>query len=103
MSSNLRLPSPTQGKLSSKEKLGKKSGNKVNRKEEKRKGTRALQERCVHCHELYSESENRAGSCRYSPDVLRQGIECISCLACAKCLLYHCHYEDENFTGESCS
>jgi len=100
LSSNLRLPSPTQGKLSSKEKLGKKSGNKVNRKEEKRKGTRALQERCVHCHELYSESENGAGSCRYSPDVLRQGIECISCLACAKCLLYHCHYEDENFTDD---
>ena len=92
---DLRLPSPTPSKL----KLGKKV------KEEKRKGghSRALQERCVHCHELYSESENGAGSCRYSPDVLRQGIECISCLACAKCLLYHCHYEDENFTGESCS
>lgn len=99
--SDLRLPSPTPSKLHGKEKLGKK-GTKVNRKEEKRKGghSRALQERCVHCHELYSEAENGAGSCRYSPDVLRQGIECMSCLACAKCLLYHCHYEDENFTGQ---
>jgi len=99
--SDLRLPSPTPSKLHGKEKLGKK-GTKVNRKEEKRKGghSRALQERCVHCHELYSEAENGAGSCRYSPDVLRQGIECMSCLACAKCLLYHCHYEDENFTDD---
>merc|ERR1711974_138807 len=85
-----------------KEKLDKKKGTKVNRKEEKRKGghSRALQERRVHCHELYSEAENGAGSCRYSPDALRQGIECMSCLACAKCLLYHCHYEDENFTDD---
>lgn len=45
------------------------------------------------------QSDNRLGSCRYSPDIVKQGIECVSCLACAKCLLYHCHYEDENFTG----
>lgn len=31
---------------------------------------------------------------------MKQGIECVSCLACAKCLLYHCHYEDENFTDD---
>lgn len=97
--SGLRLPSPTQGKARARDKRGR--GGKASRKEEKRKGqSRLLQERCVHCHELYSESENAAGSCRYSPDVLRQGIECMSCLACAKCLLYHCHYEDENFTDE---
>ena len=45
------------------------------------------------------QSENSRGSCRYSPDLIKQGIECVSCLACAKCLLYHCHYEEENFTG----
>ena len=47
------------------------------------------------------QSDNRLGSCRYSPDIVKQGIECVSCLACAKCLLYHCHYEDENFTGSN--
>ena len=46
------------------------------------------------------QSNNPLGSCGYSPDVLKQGIECVSCLACAKCLLYHCHYDDENFTGK---
>lgn len=36
-----------------------------------------------------------------TPDVVRQGIDCgVSCLSCAKCLLYHCHYEDENFSEE---
>ena len=47
------------------------------------------------------QSENAPGSCQYAPDVVKQGIECMSCLACAKCLLYHCHYEDENFTGSN--
>jgi len=61
---------------------------------------RLQQERCAHCQELYTESENKRGSCRYSPDVVRQGIDCVSCLSCAKCLLYHCHYEDENFSEE---
>lgn len=96
--SSLRLPSPAPGKPPPK-KSGKRG--KLRKEDKKAKGgARALQERCLHCHELYSEASNAAGSCRYSPDVLRQGIECISCLACAKCLLYHCHYEDENFTDE---
>jgi hypothetical protein len=92
----LPSPAPTGKTRSCKTRVGKA------RKEDKRKGVqhRALQERCVHCHELYSQADNEAGSCRYSPDMLRQGIECIACLACAKCLLYHCHYEDENFTGQ---
>ena len=47
------------------------------------------------------QSEAGPGSCQYAPDLVKQGIECMSCLACAKCLLYHCHYEDENFTGQS--
>merc|ERR1712062_282760 len=66
----------------------------------KRPQARLLQERCVHCHELFSQSENAPGSYQYAPDVVKQGIECMSCLACAKCLLYHCHYEDENFTDD---
>ena len=30
------------------------------------------------------QSENRRGVCRYSPDTLKQGIDCLSCLSCAK-------------------
>ena len=48
----------------------------------------------------FFQRSNPRGSCRYSPDIVKQGIECVSCLACAKCLLYHCHYDDENFTGD---
>ncbi|XP_023341147.1 sprouty-related, EVH1 domain-containing protein 2 isoform X2 [Eurytemora carolleeae] len=69
-------------------------------KKEKKGGCRLHYERCAHCQELYSESENKKGSCSYSPDRVRQCIDCVSCLACAKCLLYHCHYEDENFSEE---
>jgi len=93
--SRLRLPSPTSNKRKQN-----KDKRKKFKKDPKKPQARLLQERCVHCHELYYESENAPGSCRYSPDVLRQGIECVSCLACAKCLLYHCHYEDENFTDD---
>jgi len=93
----LKLPSPPLNKKKQKEKDKK---IRKYKKDQKRPQARLLQERCVHCHQLFSQSENPAGSCRYAPDVLKQGIECMSCLACAKCLLYHCHYEDENFTDE---
>jgi len=74
-----------------------KKGKKKPKKGKKGNGMRV---RCAHCQDIYTESENKRGSCSYSPDAVRQGIECVSCLACAKCLLYHCHYEDENFSEE---
>jgi len=73
---------------------------KKGKKGKKSCGLRAHQERCAHCQELYTENENKKGVCSYSPDTIRQGIDCVSCLSCAKCLLYHCHYEDENFSEE---
>lgn len=81
---------------------GSKKGAGARRGKKGKKGgqLRLLQERCAHCQELYTESENRRGVCRYSPDPLKQGIDCLSCLSCAKCLLYHCHYEDENFSED---
>jgi len=80
---------------------GKEKGKGKKGKRGKKGGTlRAQQERCAHCQDLYTERDNKRGSCSYSPDPVRQGIDCISCLACAKCLLYHCHYEDENFSEE---
>jgi len=90
--SKLRLPTTKMRKETDKE-------MKKRLKKEAKKPL-GRQERCVHCHELFSETENRLGSCRYSPDLVKQGIDCVSCLACAKCLLYHCHYEDENFTDD---
>jgi len=77
----------------------KEKGKKAPKKKKHKKGS-GVRVRCAHCQELYIESENKRGSCSYSPDAVRQGIECVSCLACAKCLLYHCHYEDENFSEE---
>jgi len=73
---------------------------KKHSKDKNKKFKNDIKKRCVHCHEQFSERSNPRGSCRYSPDIVKQGIECVSCLACAKCLLYHCHYDDENFTDD---
>eukprot|EP00095_Tigriopus_kingsejongensis_P006970 maker-scaffold693_size110418-snap-gene-0.20 protein:Tk06970 transcript:maker-scaffold693_size110418-snap-gene-0.20-mRNA-1 annotation:"low quality protein: sprouty- evh1 domain-containing protein 2-like" len=50
---------------------------------------------CAHCRESFSSEDNPPGSCHYAPDCLRQGIETITCLQCAKCLLYHCLSDSE--------
>ena len=46
----LKLPSPTLSKKKEKEKK-----NKKYKKDQKRPQARLLQERCVHCHELFSQ------------------------------------------------
>lgn len=50
---------------------------------------------CAHCRESFSSEENPPGSCHYAPNCLRRGIETITCLQCAKCLLYHCLSDSE--------
>ena len=50
--SRLKLPSPTLNKKKEKEKK-----NKKYKKDQKRPQARLLQERCVHCHELFSQVE----------------------------------------------
>ena len=50
--SRLKLPSPPLNKKKQKEKDKK---NKKFKKDQKRPQARLLQERCVHCHELFSQ------------------------------------------------
>lgn len=50
---------------------------------------------CAHCRESFSLDSNPRGSCQYAPDCLRKGIEAVTCLQCAKCLLYHCMSDSE--------
>ena len=55
----LKLPSPTNKKKQSKDK------RKKYKKDPKKPASRLLQERCVHCHQLYSEvsiRQNIAGN-----------------------------------------
>lgn len=44
----------------------------------------------------FSVSSNRPGACPDAPDdLLRRGIEAVTCLVCAKGLLYHCMSDAE--------
>ena len=46
---------------------------------------------CIHCRKSYNPGSNTKGSCRYAPnDWVRSTVETVTCLSCARCLLYHC-------------
>ena len=46
---------------------------------------------CIHCRKSYNPGVNIKGACRYAPnDWARTGVETVTCLSCARCLLYHC-------------
>ena len=49
-----------------------------------------MRSRCVHCHEMFSHDNNRPGSCLDAPDPARRAIERVSCLCCARAVVYHC-------------
>ena len=51
--------------------------------------------RCKHCQEIYTEEQNPKGSCEFAPDRIRHGIDTVSCLLCAQCMLYHCMSDAE--------
>lgn len=54
--------------------------------------------RCRHCHNFYAEDLNPKGSCEYAPDLFKTGIEAISGLCCARCMMYHCMSDSEGDT-----
>ena len=58
---------------------------------------------CVHCRESFSLSANHSGSCSDAPDPVRRGIEAMTCLRCAKGLLYHCMSDAEGDYAHPCS
>ncbi|XP_065369634.1 sprouty-related, EVH1 domain-containing protein 1 [Calliphora vicina] len=45
--------------------------------------------RCRYCHELYADDCNHKGACEFAPDCFRSGLECISGIGCARCMVYH--------------
>ncbi|XP_021945709.2 sprouty-related, EVH1 domain-containing protein 2 isoform X2 [Folsomia candida] len=56
----------------------------------KKKRTCGKKTRCRDCHEVYSEDCNPRGSCSSGPDAIRDGIDAVSCMGCARGMLYHC-------------
>lgn len=59
--------------------------------------------RCKHCHELFSYSENQRGSCEEAPDAAEKAIELVSCVMCAKGLIYHCMSDADGEYGHPCA
>ena len=56
----------------------------------------ALSHLCIHCRKSYNPGSNTKGSCRYAPnDWARSTVETVTCLSCARCLLYHCISDPE--------
>lgn len=49
-----------------------------------------MRSRCIHCHEMFSHDSNRPGSCVDAPDPARRVIDRVSCLCCARAVVYHC-------------
>ena len=87
-------PLPTKGKKKKKDR-GKKD----------RRSTRKLlsqRSRCVYCNEMFSGEENRHGACEDAPDKVAQHIERISCICCARGLLYHCMADTDGDYGHPC-
>jgi hypothetical protein len=51
---------------------------------------------CVYCRQSFTQDHNKRGACAYAPvDCVRKGIENVTCLQCATCLLYHCMSDEE--------
>ena len=49
-----------------------------------------MRSRCVHCHEMFYHDNNRPGSCVDAPDPAYRLIDRVSCLCCARAVVYHC-------------
>lgn len=45
---------------------------------------------CRHCRKTYTSEENVKGSCEQAPDCVRSGIHAVTCIPCARTIVYHC-------------
>ncbi|XP_037041645.1 sprouty-related, EVH1 domain-containing protein 1 isoform X1 [Bradysia coprophila] len=57
--------------------------------------------RCRYCQEFYTEEWNgKAAYCEFAPDCFKNGLEQISGMMCARCMLYHCMSDAEGDTTQ---
>ncbi|XP_040581609.1 sprouty-related, EVH1 domain-containing protein 1 isoform X2 [Lepeophtheirus salmonis] len=57
---------------------------------------------CDRCRTSFSLESNPRGSCPEAPDCVKKTIEAVTCLQCAKCLLYHCMSDSEGDVLHPC-
>lgn len=58
--------------------------------------------RCKRCHEMFSHEDNQRGSCEEAPDNVEKCIEIVTCVWCAKGLIYHCMSDADGEYGHPC-
>ena len=58
--------------------------------------------RCQHCHESFTHEDNQRGSCEEAPDNVEKCIEIVTCVWCAKGLMYHCLSDSDGEYGHPC-
>jgi len=58
--------------------------------------------RCKHCHETFSHEDNHRGTCEEAPDNVEKCIEIVTCVSCAKGLIYHCMSDADGEYGRVC-
>jgi len=59
--------------------------------------------KCIHCQEMFVQDENRRGSCLDAPDPAKICIDRLTCLCCARAVLYHCMRDDTEDPCATCS
>ncbi|ELU07735.1 hypothetical protein CAPTEDRAFT_34948, partial [Capitella teleta] len=62
----------------------------------------AQRSRCVYCHEMFVHEDNQRGRCEDAPDRGAQCIERVSCICCARGMLYHCMADADGDYGHPC-
>lgn len=58
--------------------------------------------RCKYCRELFSQDDNARGSCEDAPDGVVKCIDYVTCVWCAKGIIYHCMADPDGSFGHPC-
>lgn len=66
------------------------------------KGEKPQRLTCKHCRKSYMPEENVRGSCEYAPDYVRSSIDTVTCIPCARTMVYHCMSDSEGNFAQPC-
>ena len=79
-----------------------KSKKKRKRSKRDKKHLLSQRARCVYCNEMFAFEDNQRGNCVDAPDRVAQCIEQVSCICCARGMLYHCMADADGDYGHPC-
>ena len=82
----------------------KKRGYRFKTKDKQSSGSHLLvqRSRCVYCNQMFERDVNHRGTCEDAPDRVAKCIEKVSCICCARGMLYHCMADADGDYGHPC-